>query len=106
LIVIKTPMRVKRISSKQFNHRLPFRGVLESLTGEEVEWFATSSDGLLGTVAKGTGEAGWNYVVLKRKKTGGVKICDVGANFFNRNAARVDLLLAMATAAKNKRIAV
>ena len=97
-------MPVKRISREQFNRRLSFHQVLERLTGEEVEWFATSSDGLLGTVAKGTGEAGWNYVVLKRKKTGGVKVCDVGVNFFNRNAAKVDLLLAMATAATSKLI--
>ena len=98
-------MPVKRISREQFTRRLSFHQVLEGLTGEEVDWFTSKPGGLLGTVAKGNGRTGWNYVILKRKKTGGVKICDVGANFFSRDAATVDLVLAMATAAKNKRIA-
>jgi hypothetical protein len=91
---------VKRIPREQFNQLLPPHQALESLTGEEVEWFVAKPGGLLGTVAKGKGEAGWNYVILKQKKTGGVKVCNVEANFFNRNAARVDLMLAMAAAAK------
>jgi hypothetical protein len=95
---------VKRIRREQFNHLLPPHQALESLTGEEVDWFAAKPGGLLGTVAKGQGEAGWNYVILKQKKTGGVKVCNVEANFFSRNAARVDLMLTMATAAKSGHI--
>jgi Protein of unknown function (DUF2934) len=90
---------VKRIPKEQFNQLLPPHQALESLTGEEVDWFAAKPGGLLGTVAKGKGEAGWNYVILKQKKTGGVKVCNVEANFFNRDAARVDLMLTMAAAA-------
>jgi len=94
---------VKPIPREQFNKLLPPHEVLESLTGEEVEWFAANPGGLLGTVAKGKGQAGWNYVILKRKKTGEVEVCDAEANFFNRHAARVDLELAMATAAQGAR---
>jgi hypothetical protein len=95
-------MPVKRILREQFNRLLPVQQVLESLTGEEVEWFAAKPGDLLGTVAKGRGEASWNYVVLKQEKTGGFKVCNVEANFFSRNAARTNLLLAMATPAKSR----
>ena len=97
-------MPVKRILREQFNRLLPVQQVLESLTGEEVEWFAAKPGDVLGTIAKGKGEASWNYVVLKQKTPGGFKVCNVEANFFSRNAARVDLLLAMVAAAKSRRI--
>lgn len=102
LLLLEALMPVKRIPREQFNQLQPLQQVLESLTGEEVEWFAAKPGDLLGTVAKGKGKAGWNYVVLKRKKTGGIKVCHVEANFFSRNAARIDLLLTMATAAKSR----
>ena len=95
---------VKRIPREEFNQLLPPHQALESLTGEEVDWFAAKPGGLLGTVAKGKGVDDWNYVILKREKTGDVKVCNVEANFFNCNAARVDLMLTMAMGAKNTHV--
>ena len=46
-------MPVKSILREQFNRLLPVQQVLESLTGEEVEWFAAKPGDLPGTIAKG-----------------------------------------------------
>ena len=62
---------------------------------EEVEWFSNRSGNLFGTVARGEGEAGWNYAILKRDRKGEFHVRKVMNNFFNLNATRVDLFLSM-----------
>jgi len=61
----------------------------------EVEWFSNRSGTVVGTIAKGEGMAGWNYVVLKRDKQGEFHVRKVMGNFFDLEDARVDLRLSM-----------
>jgi hypothetical protein len=44
-LLLNALMPVKRISREQFNQRLSFHQVLEGLTGEEVDWFASKPGG-------------------------------------------------------------
>ena len=89
-------MNIKTIPRSEFDRLRPLRSALESLMGEQVEWFSNRSGNLLGTVAKGEGVAGWNYAILKRDKKGGPHVRKVMSNLFSLNDARVDVLLSMA----------
>jgi len=88
-------MTIKPISRFEFAQLLPHHPALESLMVEQIEWFSNKSGNLLGAIAKGEGVAGWNYVILRRDKRGGVHVRKVMNNFFNLNATRVDLFLSM-----------
>jgi len=89
-------MNIKTIPRSEFDRLRPLRSALESLMGEQVEWFSNRSGNLLGTVAKGEGVAGWNYAILKRDKKGDPHVRKVMSNLFSLDDARVDVLLAMA----------
>jgi hypothetical protein len=88
-------MTVKSISCSEFDQFLPHYPALESLMVEQVQWYSNRSGSLLATIAKGGGAAGWNYVILKRDKKGEFHVRKVMNNFFNLNAAKVDLMLSM-----------
>ena len=95
-------MTIKTIPRSEFDQLLPHHPALESLMVEQVEWFSNRSGNLLGTIARGEGVAGWNYAVLKRDKKGDFHVRKAMNNFFNLNAAKVDLLLSMAAIASNQ----
>jgi hypothetical protein len=88
-------MIIKTISRSEFGRLLPHHPALESLMVEQVEWFSNKSGNLLGVIAKGEGVAGWNYAILKRDGKNDFHVRKVMNNFFNLNAARVDLFLSM-----------
>jgi hypothetical protein len=62
---------------------------------DQVEWFSNRSGTMLAAIAKGDGVAGWNYAILKRDRNGDFHVRKVMNNFFNLNAAKVDLMLSM-----------
>ena len=88
-------MLVESIVSGEFNRLLPSHLVLENLMAGQVEWFGSKTRNLIGAIAAGKGEAGWNYAILRRNKEGKFQTCDVRTNFHSYRAARVDFLLAM-----------
>jgi hypothetical protein len=98
-------MRIKAIPRSEFDRLLPQNPAVESLVGEEVEWFSNRSGSLLGAVAKGEGVAGWNYAILKWDQKGILHVRKVMNNFFSLKAARVDLLMSMAKIESANRIA-
>ena len=87
---------IKTIPRSRFDRLVLQNFALESLMGEEVEWFSSRSGNLLGTVAKAAGVAGWNYAVLKRDGNGDFRVRKLMNSFFGLKHARVDLLLSMA----------
>lgn len=89
-------MIINAITRSEFDQLLPHHPALESMMVEQVEWFSNRSGNLLGAIARGGGVAGWNYAVLKRDKKGDFHVRKVMNNFFNLNAAKIDLLLSMA----------
>lgn len=88
-------MNIKTIPRSEFDDLVPQYPALDSLMTEQVEWFASRSGNTLATIAKGEGVAGWNYVILKRDRRGDFHVRKVMNNFFNRNAAKIDLMLSM-----------
>ncbi len=94
---------IQRISRSAVDALLPHHSALEALVPEEVEWFANRRANVLGLIARETGTAGWNYVILKRDRNGKFRVRQVMGNFFSLRAARVDLLLAMAELGKAER---
>ena len=97
-------MGIKTIPRSEFTRWLPQNPALESWMAEQVEWFSDRTENLLGTIAKGKGVAGWNYVILERDKIGDFYVHKVMDNFFSLETARVDLLLWMAGSEKIARI--
>jgi hypothetical protein len=98
-------MSIGAIPRSEFDRLLPQNPAIESLVGEEIEWFSNRSGNLLGAVAKGEGVAGWNYAILKWDQKGVLHVRKVMNNFFSLKAARVDLLLSMAEIESANRIA-
>jgi len=97
-------MSIKAIPRSEFGRLVPQNPAIESWMVEQVEWFSDRSGNLLGTIAKGKGAAGWNYVILERDKVGDCHVHKVMNNFFSLEVARVDLLLWMAGSEKIGRI--
>lgn len=91
-------MRIKSIRRWEFERFLRFHAILETAIGEEVEWFGDAVENIIGTIAYSQGERGWNYAILKRDWTGDFQVCNLGANLYSLDAARVDFRLAMAAA--------
>jgi hypothetical protein len=97
-------MSIKTIPRTEFDRLQPLHAALESLMGEQVEWFSNRSENLLGFVAKGEGVGGWNYAILKRDKEGQFHVRKVMNNFFSVKDASVDLRLSMAEIEKIERL--
>jgi hypothetical protein len=75
-------LAVKTIGRREFNRLLPHHHVLESLMGEQIEWFANKAKTLIGTIALSKTGRSWNYAVLRRNKLGNFQVCEIGQNFF------------------------
>jgi hypothetical protein len=93
---------IKAIGRAEFIHRLPLHSDLEHFIGKEVEWFSNRTGNILGTIALGDKDRGWNYVILKRNQLGKFQACDVVYDFYNHGAARVDFVLAMVAAGQSR----
>ena len=91
-------MRIKNICRPKFERFLQFHAILELAVGKEVEWFSDAVENTIGTIAFCQGGRGWNYAVLRRDWTGDFQVCDLGANLYSLEAARVDFRRAMAVA--------
>ena len=88
-------MVIKDIGRTEFVNHLSFHKDLEHFIGDEVEWFSNRAGNIIGTVARGDRNKGWNYVILKRNRGGAFQVRNVMGDFYNRAAARVAVVLAM-----------
>ena len=95
-------MPIKNIRRLEFEQFLRFHVILELAMGQEVEWFSEAAENTIGTIAYCQGERGWNYAVLRRDWKGAFQVCDLGANLYSLEAARIDFRRAMTEAEKNK----
>jgi hypothetical protein len=74
----------------------------------QTEWFANKAGTTIGTLAVGKADEGWNYVVLRRDKTGDFRVHTlVGVymregDVFSLDDARAEFLLEMAAAEKSR----
>src|SRR5664280_1479165 len=60
----------RMISRNEFDKLFPDRPVLESFTGELVEWFANEANNTLGAIDHEQETGTWSYVVIERNQEG------------------------------------
>ena len=93
-------MLFESIRREKFDQFLPPDLGLESLMKWQVEWFANKMGTVIGTLAVGKADKGWNYAVLGRDKTGDFRVYKLGGDAFSLDDARTEFLLEMAVAEK------
>ena len=91
-------MAINRISRANFNRFLSQPRVLESLMGEQIEWFGNPARNLIGTIARNKVGRSWNYAILRQTQPGHFDVCDVGENFYSLRQTGVQFRYAMAGA--------
>ena len=86
------------ISSAEFDKLFPDRPLLESFTGELVEWFADEANNTLGAIDHEQKTGTWSYVILKRNLEGALQVSELNENIVSRPAAEAELFRKMETA--------
>ena len=92
----KTHLRM--ISSKEFDKLFPDRPLLESFTGELVEWFADEANNTLGAIDHEQETGTWGYVIIKRNQGGVLMASELNENIVSRPAAEAELFRKMEAA--------
>ena len=91
------------ISSNEFDKLFPDRPLLESFTGELVEWFANEANNTLGAIDHEQETGTWSYVVMKRNPEGVLQVSELNENIISRSAAEAELFGKMEAAETSKR---
>ena len=95
LVDNKTPTAGRRVTSiprSHFDGLFPANRFLESIIGNEVEWFTDAGEFFLGTVADGLIFDKWTYVLLGRGGLTGFHILSIDFALSTRDEATVRLL--------------
>jgi hypothetical protein len=95
-------MVVRDIGRAEFISYLSVRSDLEHFIGKQVEWFSNKAGNVIGTIALGGKNRGWNYVVFRRNHKGEFHVSDTVCDFYSHAAARVDFMLAMVGAGQSR----
>ena len=75
----------------------PNRPLLESYTGELVEYYASNDDNILGAIDH-EGAGAWSYVVLKRNPDDALRVVEINEKMISHSAATTELFRKMAAA--------
>jgi hypothetical protein len=89
---------LRMISRKEFDKLFPDRPLLESFTGELVEWFADEANNTLGAIDHEQETGTWSYVVMKRNQGGVLQVSELNENIVSRPAAEAGLFRKMEAA--------
>jgi hypothetical protein len=95
-------IRVDGIPRSRFGHLFVENRALESVIGNEVEWFADDSETLLGTVANGLLFDRWTYVFLEKRGITGFHIVRIEFGVSAQDEATVRLLRSMKAYAQRR----
>jgi hypothetical protein len=96
-------MVISNIRKLKFDQLLPLHGLLETVLGKEVEWFADEASNTIGTIAGAKADKGWNFAILRRDPTGNFRMCSLRRNLYTLHTATIDLLRSMAGAENTSR---
>jgi hypothetical protein len=86
---------IKSISREDIDRFLPDRPNIDRFIGSEVEWFSDQVGNIIGTIAEGTTNTNWGYVVLRRDDSGKYHFWDLETRIDNCEAARIQIMRAM-----------
>jgi hypothetical protein len=95
-------IRIKSIPRSRFDRLLAVNRFLESVIGNEEEWFADDSETLLGTVADGLLFDRWTYVLLGTGGITGFRILKIEFGVSTRDEATSRLLRIMKACAQRR----
>jgi hypothetical protein len=90
--------QIRMISCKEFDKLYPDRPLLESFTGELVEWFANEANTTLGAIDHEQKTGTWSYVVVRKTQQGVLQVSELNENIVSRLAAESELFRKMETA--------
>ena len=82
------------IRKDEFDQFQPPHLIFEMLMKQQVEWFASPAQEVLGTVA-GTADTGWRFAVLDRNARGHFRIYKLGGSTNGLEIARAQLFKEM-----------
>ena len=94
------PMAIRSITQGEFHQVIPRRPPRGTVTGEEVAWVADESGKIMGTVAAKRGDSHWCYILWKRVKGSGFRVCEIRDTFESHQEAELQLLAVMASTEK------
>lgn len=66
-----------------------------------MEWFADQVGNIIGTIAEGTTNMNWGYVVLRRDEDGQYLFWDLETKIESRDAARIQIVGVMEATQKD-----
>jgi hypothetical protein len=98
LMKISLKKRPRMISLSEFDKLFPERPLLESFTGELVEWFANEANNILGAIDHEPKEGTWSYVVLKTNQQGDLRVMELNEKMKSRLDAETELYREMEAA--------
>ena len=85
-------MAVKKITEEEYNSFEPARHPDASRTGEELEWYTTASQNVIGMVVRDTIDDDYLYVVQGPDQSGDFRAIDLGVSISDRDEARQKLI--------------
>lgn len=80
-------MSVKRLSKEEYNSFDPYRGP-GTFTGEELEWYSSDSENVIGLLIQDKDTENYVYVVQGPDKSGEFRAIDFRADIPERSEAR------------------
>ena len=86
---------IKNISQEKMDRFLPQRPNIDRFIGAEVEWFSDEVGNIIGTIAEGTTNVNWGYVVLRRDDRGKYHFWDLETGIESCDAARIQMVHTM-----------
>ena len=86
---------IKNISQEEMDQLLPQRPNIDRFIGAEAEWFSDEVGNIIGTIAEGTMNVNWGYVVLRRDDTGKYRFWDLETGIESCDAARIQIVHGM-----------
>ena len=87
-------MAFHHIRKDEFDQFQPPHLIFEMLMKQQVEWLASPTQDVIGTVA-GTADTGWRFAVLERNPRGHFRIFKLGGSANGIDAARTQLIKEM-----------
>lgn len=85
-------MSVKKITEEEYNSFEPARRSGASETGEELEWYTTASQNVIGMVVRDTIDEDYLYVVQGPDQSGDFRAIDLRVSISDRDEARQKLI--------------
>jgi len=94
---------IKSISQIEMDQFLPCRFHIDRFIGAEAAWFSDGVGNIVGTIAEGTTNLSWGYVILRRDDSGRYQFWDMETRIESCEAAQTRIVRIMEATRKDGR---